>query len=254
MLKENIIVFCGKGGVGKTSLSAAFVRLLSERYPEKRILAVDADPASGLSTALGIEVKLTVDDIRKSIVENMNVGNTDAAAEVLSESEYYMMEALTEKGNISFLAIGRPEGAGCYCKINAYLKEVITSVSSNFDYIIIDGEAGIEQISRRVIENPGSLVLVSDASQKGIKVINSIKQVADELIDAEKCGVIFNRVSSSFNASEIQLPGELLSVIGDDNSQRENDMEGKSVFELSESTPIIRGANEAIDKLFGDQK
>lgn len=250
--KEKIIVFCGKGGVGKTSLSAAFVRILGELHPDKRILAIDADPASGLSTALGIEASLTVDDIRKRIADNITDGNTGAAAEILSESEFHMMEALSERDNISFLSIGRPEGAGCYCKINAYLKEVITAVASNFDYVVIDGEAGIEQINRRVIENPGCLIFVSDASKKGIKVINTIRQVADELLETEKCGVIFNRISPSFDVTGAELPGELLAVIGDDDAQRENDMEGKSVFEMDDGSPVMQGARQAVSKLFGD--
>ena len=254
MLKENIIVFCGKGGVGKTSLSAAFVRLLGEMHPSERILAVDADPAAGLSGALGIEAKLTVDDIRKKIAADIDSGNTAAATELLKESEFHMMDALAEKDNISFLSIGRPEGAGCYCKINAYLKEVITAIASNFDYIVIDGEAGIEQINRRVIENPGCIVFVSDASKKGIKVINTVKTVADELLAYEKCGVIFNRVSPSFDAYAAELPAQVLSVIGDDDAQRNNDMNGRTVFELEENSPVLSGAREALTKLFGDRK
>lgn len=63
MSKSTIIAVAGKGGVGKTSLSATIVRCLTEKYPDKKILAIDADPAVGLSTALGIDVKMTIDDI-----------------------------------------------------------------------------------------------------------------------------------------------------------------------------------------------
>lgn len=67
-----IIALAGKGGVGKTSVSAAFVRLLMEARPEAKILAIDADPAVGLSTALGIEVAATLDDIRKDITMTLS--------------------------------------------------------------------------------------------------------------------------------------------------------------------------------------
>ena len=54
--RAKIITVAGKGGVGKTSISASMVRLLVEKYPDKKILAIDADPAVGLSVALGIEI------------------------------------------------------------------------------------------------------------------------------------------------------------------------------------------------------
>lgn len=73
-----IIAVAGKGGVGKTSISAAIVKLLVQKYPDKKILAIDADPAVGLSTALGIDVKMTIDDIRKEIVETVEDGQTKA--------------------------------------------------------------------------------------------------------------------------------------------------------------------------------
>lgn len=84
MDNTRIIAVSGKGGVGKTSISAAFVRLLSETHPDARILAIDADPAIGLSTALGVEVTETLDDIRKTIitrVENGEPKSSDRNAE-----------------------------------------------------------------------------------------------------------------------------------------------------------------------------
>ena len=117
-----IIAVSGKGGVGKTSISAAFVRLLTEAYPDSRILAVDADPAVGLSTALGVEVTETLDDIRKKIVKSVEDGSPKAAIEMLNEARFRILDSMVEGQSFSFLAIGRPEGAGCYCKVNAYLK------------------------------------------------------------------------------------------------------------------------------------
>ena len=132
-----IIALSGKGGVGKTSISAAIVKLLVEAYPDKKILAIDADPAVGLSTALGIDVKTTIDDIRKEIVATVEDGNTKAAIELLGDARYKIFDALVETDGFAFIAVGRPESAGCYCKINAYLKEVISILSSDFDYVIL---------------------------------------------------------------------------------------------------------------------
>ncbi|MGN0533923.1 MAG: AAA family ATPase, partial [Eubacterium sp.] len=158
--KAKIIAVAGKGGVGKTSVCATIVKLLVEKYPHKRILAIDADPAVGLSTALGIDVKLTIDDIRKEIVETVEDGQTKAAIELLGDARYKIFDALVEKDGFAFIAVGRPESAGCYCKINSYLKEVISLISNDFDYVVIDGEAGIEQINRRVMEKVTHLLLI----------------------------------------------------------------------------------------------
>ena len=88
MSKSTIIAVAGKGGVGKTSLSATIVRCLTEKYPDKKILAIDADPAVGLSTALGIDVKMTIDDIRKEIIASVDEGDTRGAVELLGEAKY----------------------------------------------------------------------------------------------------------------------------------------------------------------------
>ena len=245
-----ILAFCGKGGVGKTSISALSVRLLYEAYPDKKILAIDADPAIGLATALGVNSSSTVDDIRKLFIEHAESGETKAALEILSEAKYQIFDALVEIDNISFLAIGRPEASGCYCKVNAYLKEVISLLANNFDYVVIDGEAGIEQVNRRVMEKVTHLVLVSDASKKGIEVTKTIKKVAKELVMYETDGLILNRVNETIDVNKLNLESlNLLSVIPDDKEMMLSDVEGNSVFSLNENANIVKNVKTALEKL-----
>lgn len=248
--KAKIIAVAGKGGVGKTSISATIVKLLVEKYPDKKILAIDADPAVGLSTALGIDVKMTIDDIRKEIVSTVEDGQTKAAIELLGDARYKIFDALVETNGFAFIAVGRPESAGCYCKINSYLKEVISLLSSDFDYVVIDGEAGIEQINRRVMEKVTHLLLVTDASKKGTQVISTIKNVADELVMYEKIGAIVNRLPDEDIIKYIDTNGiPVLSYIPSDSNLAIFDIEGKNIITLPEQSNIVKGVAEALENI-----
>ncbi len=248
-MKENatIIALSGKGGVGKTSISAAIVKLLVQAYPDKKILAIDADPAVGLSTALGIDVKMTIDDIRKEIVETVEDGQTRAAIELLGDARYKIFDALVETDGFAFIAVGRPESAGCYCKINTYLKEVISILSNEFDYVVIDGEAGIEQINRRVMEKVSHLLLITDASKKGTQVISTIKSVADELVMYKKIGAIVNRIPDENIIPYIDTNGiPVLSYIPTDSNLAIYDIEGKDITKLPDDSYVVEGARKAL--------
>ena len=248
-MKDNatIIALSGKGGVGKTSISAAIVKLLVEAYPDKKILAIDADPAVGLSTALGIDVKMTIDDIRKEIVETVEDGQTRAAIELLGDARYKIFDALVETDGFAFIAVGRPESAGCYCKINTYLKEVISILSNEFDYVVIDGEAGIEQIIRRVLEKVSHLLLITDASKKGTQVISTIKSVADELVMYKKIGAIVNRIPDESVIPYIDTNGiPVLSYIPTDSNLAIYDIEGKNITKLPDDSNVVEGARKAL--------
>ena len=248
--KAKIITVAGKGGVGKTSISASIVRLLVEKYPDKRILAIDADPAVGLSVALGVDVKLTLDDIRMSIVDSVENGDTKEALELLSEARFRIFDALVEMPGFAFLAIGRPESSGCYCKVNSYLKEVIGILANSFDYVVIDGEAGIEQIQRRVMEKVTHLLLITDQSKKGEQVLETIKGVADELISYDKIGVIVNRMTNPELKDLVNVPGvEVLAYIPADSGFAANDIKGRSVLELPADSVMLKGVKEALQKI-----
>lgn len=248
--KATIIAVAGKGGVGKTSLSATIVRCLVEKYPDKKILAIDADPAVGLSTALGIDVKLTIDDIRKEIIASVDDGDTRTAIELLGEAKYRIFDALVETDGYSFIAVGRPETAGCYCKINTYLKEVISILSNEFDYVVIDGEAGIEQINRRVMEKVTHLLLITDPSKKGCQVISTIKSVADELVMYEKIGVIINRMADESLKDYIDTNGiPVLSYIEDDKNLSVFDIKGENIFNLPDESNVVIGVKKALNEI-----
>jgi len=191
-----------------------------------------------------------VDDVRKEFIEAFEDGRKREAIEVLNEAHYEITDSIVETEKFAFLAIGRPEGAGCYCKVNAFLKDIIGALAESFDYVVIDGEAGIEQVNRRVMETVTHLVLVSDASKKGIGVIQTIRNVADQLWMYEKTGALINRVKSEavqalVNTGDI----EILGFLPEDDDLAMLDVEGRSLYELPLDSPALKALQEALAKM-----
>jgi CO dehydrogenase maturation factor len=242
-----IIAVCGKGGVGKTSLSALMVRVLAGD-PGKRVLAIDADPAVGLALALGIRIQRTVDDVRNGLIERLKEGKAGSRRELAAALDYEVFEALREDGNIAFLAIGRPESEGCYCQVNDFLREIIESLAGSFDYVVIDGEAGIEQVNRRVMERVTHLAIVSDLSRKGLHVAGDILEVGKRLTGAGRHGLILNRVRDAQELDRVSIPAglELAGWVPEEEGIREYDMAGKSMRSLPDCAAVrsLRGCLE----------
>ena len=249
MKNARILAACGKGGVGKTSLSAFITRVLIERE-ERRVLAIDADPASGLAGALGFNVSKTVDDIRNELIRRVGEGAGGANREILSFLDYEVFGAIEERDNLAFLAIGRPETDGCYCQVNELLKEIISSIAENFDFIVIDGEAGIEQINRRVMEKVNHLVLVSDASAKGLAVAKTIGELSRNIIRCDTVGLIINRLRGEREREGLNIPQgmEVLGWVPEDDAVRNHDILGLRLLDAPEC-PALASVRSCLMRL-----
>jgi CO dehydrogenase maturation factor len=252
MVDSKILAMCGKGGVGKTSISALMVKLLTKSN-DRKILAIDADPAVGLATALGMTVKKTVDDIRKALINKIQKGESQGNQETLKLLDYEIFSALEERDGFALLAIGRPEDEGCFCKVNNLLKDIIGDLAGKFDIVLIDGEAGIEQINRRVMKTVDHLVLVSDTSVKGLGVANAIARVADEkkAVDFKSMGLVLNRVRSVDEVDDIRRRTDLdiYGSVFDDDLIRDFDFKGKTLTEIPDTSPAIRVTAEILEKM-----
>ncbi len=246
--KTKTIALCGKGGVGKTSVSALVVKNLTQKKDIK-VLAIDADPAIGLCTALGIQIRKTVDDIRNDLINSIRKGASQDKDATLNRLDYELFDALTQFKNIGFLAIGRPESEGCFCKVNSLLKDIIQDLAKNFDVVLIDGEAGVEQINRRVMKTVDHLIMISDTSAKGIHVAHTIKHLAEDnkAVSYKSMGMILNRVRNESEAHDIRknIRINILGWLPEDDLIREFDFYGRSFLDFPDTSKTY----EIIEKI-----
>lgn len=188
-----IIAITGKGGVGKTSIAALLITALIKNNC-KPILAVDADPNLCLDQALGVKAQKTVGGIREEAREIAGKGMALGIAkqELL---EMKIAECLVEAENFDLIAMGRPEGPGCYCYANSVLKSVLAEISTHYPYVVLDNEAGLENLSRRIVQAVDLLIMVTDPSQRGLETVNRLFSLALEMqLQYKKLAIIINRL------------------------------------------------------------
>jgi len=172
------IVVAGKGGTGKTTISALLVQLLSERGV---VLAIDADPATNLNQALGVPLGETVGRIREEMSQSVQSGSFSPTISKQDYLEGKIRAAIEEAKGFDLLAMGRPEGPGCYCAANNMLRLSIDKLGQNYQYVVIDSEAGMEHISRQTTRDIDILLIVSDLTQRGIKTGAVMKGLIGEM-------------------------------------------------------------------------
>lgn len=192
--KGFVISVSGKGGVGKTLLSALLLRTYLDET-DKTILMVDGDPATNLPEVLGVEVKGTVADIAAKLKDDIQMGRVSYDASKREMLEGWIYEILAENPRFDLLAMGRGEGEGCYCSVNYMLTLILTNLITNYDVTIMDMEAGLEHISRRVDSDVDLMLIVTDRSRMGLKTAARIKEVAEEVhVDIRRMVLIGNLI------------------------------------------------------------
>ena len=241
---KKLVAVCGKGGVGKTAFTAILGRTLMDSDRAGKLLLIDADPAMGLLTALGIEVNRTMGQVREEIINTARKGGDEEKEHLINLIDYMSFEALNEFDGYAILAMGRTEAQGCFCPINDLLRGTIENLSGSFDTILIDGEAGLEQINRQVMRHVDILFIVSDATSRGIQTAEMVKHMVqhDKVIQCGEMGLVFNRVQGNEEllgklASDIGL--EVFGYIPQDENVSYFDLVGKPLTELPDTSPCL---------------
>jgi CO dehydrogenase maturation factor len=250
-----MIAICGKGGVGKTTTAALIARLRAEPAAagedKTRTLVIDGDPASGLSLALGITPRTTLDDLRRAIIAELADGVPDGV-DLAAEADYRLLDGLEERGPLAFLSVGRPEEAGCYCKLNSFLRGAIEALSARFDLVVVDAEAGIEQVNRRVMRSVDRLLLVSDGSVKGLRVAEAIAAVASEHSEGElDVGLVVNRTPQDAAAPAPKTHLQLVATLPEDPEVTRFDAQARSFFELPDCPALRAVATRVLPWVLG---
>lgn len=252
MKEIKTIAITGKGGTGKTMLATLMIKLLSQNSKGK-ILAIDADSAMSLPYTLGIKVKKTVSDIRKEII-----GFDQVKREMEHKPMRSVMKNILENGKgFDLLTMGRPEEPGCFCVVNDLLRYGIDTLIEDYDITIIDGEAGPEQLNRRVLKSIDVLLVVADMSARSLETAGSIMKVAQgqgSSINVKKAGLILNRVRNDKPEEEItgRIGLEILGQIPEDKTVNNYDRAGRSLMELPEDSPCLIAVDQILRQIIPD--
>jgi CO dehydrogenase maturation factor len=239
-----VIAVAGKGGTGKTTTCGMIIDYLC-KAGKGPLLAVDADPNSNLNEVLGVDVELTLGDIRENMAKSELDDSLIPTGMTKAEyAEFMFSRALIEEDDYDMLVMGRTQGKGCYCYVNGVLKSQLDKYSGGYKYMVIDNEAGLEHISRGTLPHVDILLLISDCSRRGIQAVGRIAQMVKDLeLKPGVVKLIVNRAPDGvLNAGvleEIEKQNlDLIGVLPQDELVYEYDCEGKPSALVPEDSKV----------------
>jgi CO dehydrogenase maturation factor len=258
------IALAGKGGTGKTTVSAMIVKYLINKG-KGPILAIDADPSANLNMVLGVELEYTVGGIREDMLQQVQSSQTAGGAARgtiaggMSKHDYLDYEiqsSLIESNHFDLIAMGRSEGPGCYCAVNHTLREILDGMSGKYPYVVVDNEAGMEHLSRRTTQDVDHLLIISDPTQRGLAAAKNIVELKDELeVDIKDSYFILNRLPGAIPAPLQELIDKLgvpfLGAVPADENVMEFDFTGRPLLELADDSPVYLAVSAMMDQVLG---
>ena len=255
------IAVAGKGGTGKTTITALLINYLVKKHSGV-VLAIDADPSTNLNLALGVPVYETVGDIREETLQEVQSGGSLGGMAKPDYLDLRVRQSLVEERDFDLLAMGRTEGPGCYCAANNMLRFTIDRLSKSYDYVVIDNEAGLEHLSRRTTRDVDILLTVSDPTMRGIIAAGRAARLIGELkTRVGDIGLIVNRVPTD-GSGEPKLMSELqqaiaenglklVGLIPEDSTVGQYDAKGLPLAELPPEAPVRQAVEGIIKSLDG---
>lgn len=246
------VAFGGKGGTGKTTLAGLLIRYLIEKGM-RPVLAVDADSNANLNEVLGVPLEETLSQAREMMKKDVPTGMTK---DIFMELK--MEQALVEGDGFDLIAMGQPEGPGCYCAANNLLASLLDRLMKNYEYLVIDNEAGMEHFSRLTQKDVDVLVLVSDPSRRGLTAACRISELVDSLpMRVGKKILVVNQAQGPLSYPEevvkVFSNGHIYSMPADP-LLAQFDMEGKPTAQLPRDAQVVQAAWTLFDTMLQDIK
>ncbi len=240
---KQIIAICGKGGVGKTSFSALLGRSLKDDGI-RPILFVDADPVMGLTYAIGEHNAQTLSDVRDQLILSARAADKAQTEQIVDQIDYLVLKTLIEREHYSLLAMGHSSEKGCFCPANSLLRNAIDLISASFRVVLIDAEAGIEQINRDVTHGVNTIITVVDGSRQSIHTLNLISR----MMKSCRIYVVANRVPVE-KIEALPEGTQMLGSVPDNQTLRQFNQEGRSLWELPPDNAALIEVSNMMHKL-----
>ncbi len=238
----------GKGGTGKTTIAGLLIRYMINNGM-KPVLAIDADSNSNLNDVLGVKLEETLSDAREMMKTDVPAGMTkDIFMEMKVE------QSLVEGDGYDLVAMGQPEGPGCYCAANNLLSSLIDRLMKNYKFLVVDNEAGMEHFSRLTQKDVDLLLLVSDPSRRGLTAACRIAQLVRGLpIRVEETYLLVNQLQTQPDT----WPQDVLDTFDKDHIKMlpadpllaQFDFEGRPTSTFPDDTPIVESVNRLFKNL-----
>ena len=245
------VALAGKGGTGKTTIAGFLIKYLVEKG-KRPVLAVDTDANANLNEVLGLQVEETLGDAREEMKKGVATGMTK---DVFMEMK--LQEAVVEASGFDLIVMGRPEGAGCYCAANSLLAMYLDKLMGNYEYLVMDNEAGMEHISRLTTNNIDVLLVVSDPTRRGVQAAARIVELTEELgLNIDRKLVIVNQAREGQEKGIQEMVEQhelvLVGIVPEDAELQEFDLNGRPTTELGKDNRAVAASYKIFEKIFGE--
>lgn len=245
----HLVAVAGKGGTGKTTITALLVRILLE---DKKggILAIDADPNSNLGLNLGVKVTSTVSSLLDRISTHPELIPAGMSKDRFMEFE--LQNAILEADGFDLLTMGTPEGPGCYCYVNNVLRDIMGRLLKDYDFVIVDNEAGLEHFSRRTTRFADTLLVIAEPTQVGLQSARRINELVLELkIPVKNKFLLLNRCLHKVDTSSVKNIGlECIGTLPYDEKIVTLSEKGDSLFELANDSVVLSFLRKIGDRIW----
>jgi CO dehydrogenase maturation factor len=251
------LAITGKGGVGKTTVAALLAYVFAQRGHS--VLAIDADPATGLAAACGVPPEIAAGIVPVAEMEDLIYERTGARKGEIGG--FFKLNPRVDdipdsfavsRDGIRILTMGtvKSGGSGCMCPESALLRSLVTHLllQSN-EVLILDMEAGVEHLGRGTAGSVDAFIVVVEPGRRSIQTARAIELLAHDL-GIERIFVVGNKLMSEEDEAFLteQLGGfEILGFLPSDQKAIESDRRGEAVFALAEG--LVERASQIVDRL-----